>query len=130
MLKNTLNFRLDMHKSITFIKKTCGRITFTKICIYIKYTFTNLRFFKICYFALAIFQRYIKYIMLHISKVFFMFFLSEKWFSVSYSSLIENTKFYDKICRAMALLTELKKELNWLFIKVRFRYSSSYIIFR
>ena len=31
-----------------------------------------------CYFALAIFQTYIKYTMLHISKVFFTFFLLQK----------------------------------------------------
>ena len=39
------------------------------------------------------------------------FFLSEKWFSISQSSLIENAKSCDKICGAMALLTRLKKEL-------------------
>ena len=47
----------------------------------------------------------------YLKSFLYVFYLSEKCFSVSQSSLIKNTKLYDKICGAIALLTRMKKEL-------------------
>ena len=134
----TLDFRLGIHIRITLIKRTCGKITFTKdehdktegeVLIYLslyinvslrtdwnrviyseeKHGFILLQNMLIC--SCNFLEMREVYNIRYLKSFLYVFYLSEKCFSVSQSSLIKNTKLYDKICGAIALLTRMKKEL-------------------